>query len=344
MRLICALSISMTLFLSGCNSSDNDYIISAVGSYGDVAIITSSEQTQLRVSSTLNNISNEEVFVLKKEETLNLRYFPVKRWKDARNYRNVIVAVNWSDGGQLQGLVKNMIPEHRLAKMLNGSGGLIKINDPWLRNQIALIAVANSASNLNRLLENQCDIISREIDSSNNTRIISDNRKRGIHKDIVDKYKKHLGLSIEFPLDYRQNQINPDGFKGVEWIIPGPPTRGISLSWIETENCSRDMSDQNFLADSRAELGEYLHSEKIVKSSLEWGVDTIAGYDAISLSGSWVSSEVGVGGPFKCYFIANPNYSQIICIDLLVYAPDKEKVDYFRKMRAIIETLIIYSE
>ena len=166
-----------------------------------------------------------------------------------------------------------------------------------------------------------------------------DNRKRCFHKEVVANYKKHLGLSIEFTLDYRQNQIMPEGYKGLEWIIPGPPTRGISLGWIESDDCKLALEDKEFLAEARSELGKYLHSEKIVMSSLKWGEEKLAGIDAVRLSGSWVSNEVGVGGPFKCYFVADPNHNQIICVDLLVYAPDKDKMDYFRKMRSVIETL-----
>jgi len=339
MRRVLVLQILILLFLSGCNKSESDYIISAVGSYGDVAIISSSEQLQKRLLPEYDSINREEIFVLKKENTLHFRYFPAKHWKNARNYRNVIIALDWSDGGKVQGLIKDMISEARLNQLLNGPGGLVSIKDPWYRNQFAIVVVANSAASLKRLLKDKSDIISREIHKSNLERMMADNRKRGFHKDVVANYNKHLGLSIEFPLDYRQNQIMPDGYKGLEWIIPGPPTRGISLGWIETDDCKLALENKEFLAEARSKLGKYLHSETIVMSSLKWGEEKLAGIDAIRLSGSWVSDEVGVGGPFKCYFVPDPNMNQIICIDLLVYAPDKEKMDYFRKMRSVIETL-----
>jgi hypothetical protein len=339
MRRLFVFQFLVLLFLSGCDKPETDYIISAVGSYGDVAIITSSEQLQQRLFPEFESINSEEIFVLKKEKTLSFRYFQAKHWKNARNYRNIIIALDWSDGGKVQGLVKGMLSEERLNKLLSSPGGLVVIKDPWYRNQFAIVVVANSSSKLKKLLKDKNEIISREIYNSNMERLMSDNKKRGFHVEVVANYKKHLGLSIEFPLDYRQNQIMPDGYKGLEWIIPGPPTRGISLGWIETDDCKLALEDIEFLTEARSELGKYLHSETIVMSSLKWGEEKLAGIDAVRLSGSWVSDEVGVGGPFKCYFVPDPSQKQIICIDLLVYAPDKEKMEYFRKMRSVIETL-----
>ncbi|MBU1073753.1 DUF4837 family protein, partial [bacterium] len=43
-------------------------------------------------------------------------------------------------------------------------------------------------------------------------------------------------------------------------------------------------------------------------------------------------------GPFWCYFVADEARGRIFCLDLLVYAPNKEKMDFFRRLRALLET------
>ena len=56
------------------------------------------------------------------------------------------------------------------------------------------------------------------------------------------------------------------------------------------------------------------------------------------LAGDWRSNRVSVGGPFRSYFVADPDQGRLYCLDLLVYAPNREKMDDFRRLRAILET------
>jgi len=65
----------------------------------------------------------------------------------------------------------------------------------------------------------------------------------------------------------------------------------------------------------------------------------VAGLPAVKLTGAWSSRRVTAGGPFWSYFVADARRGRVLCLDLLVYAPDRPKMDYFRRMRAILGTL-----
>ncbi|MBU0743300.1 DUF4837 family protein, partial [bacterium] len=80
------------------------------------------------------------------------------------------------------------------------------------------------------------------------------------------------------------------------------------------------------------------HQEELDPVSFVWSHETIAGLRAVKLAGNWTSRRVEVGGPFWCYFVADEARGRIFCLDLLVYAPNKEKMDFFRRLRALLET------
>jgi hypothetical protein len=58
----------------------------------------------------------------------------------------------------------------------------------------------------------------------------------------------------------------------------------------------------------------------------------------VKLEGAWTSNRFAGGGPFWCYFIPDPDRGRLFCLDLLVYAPGMDKMDFFRRMEAIAGT------
>ena len=52
----------------------------------------------------------------------------------------------------------------------------------------------------------------------------------------------------------------------------------------------------------------------------------------------WVSRRFDGGGPFWSWFIADQQGKRLFCLDALCYAPGIDKIDYFRRMKAILHT------
>lgn len=325
--------------LAGCNGEGRDSIISAVGSYGDIAVILSDPELAPPLADFREALAPEHTFVIKQEAEYRFQTFEPRHWKDGRNYRNLLIVCRWGSGGQVQSAVEHLLPDDRLQGLVTGRGGVVIVRDPYFRNQLAIVAVARSPNDLVRVLNAQVpalrDTLARDIDR----RILSDNRRQGLLPGVALSAWRRFGVAIELPDVFHENQTRPDGFPGVEWIRTDGTTRGLTVSWDDVADPGTRLADRAALADMRTRLGDALHSESLDPDSFEWTTETVHGLPAVKLAGNWSSRRVGAGGTFWCYFVADPDRSRIYCFDLLVYAPNKDKMDDFRRLRALLESI-----
>jgi hypothetical protein len=123
----------------------------------------------------------------------------------------------------------------------------------------------------------------------------------------------------------------------VELIQPAP-SRGITVGWAQSVDPELLMGQPAILLELRKEMGLKMHDEQLATSSLVWSEDTLGGLPAVRLEGAWTSRNFDGGGPFWCWFVADPERQRVICVDVLCYAPGLEKMDFFRRLQAIVQT------
>lgn len=331
----------MLAFLAGCGGESNQSIVAAVGSYGDVAIVLSDARYDPLLDAFREQLPVNHAFVLKTEPSYRFRTFSGKHWRDGRNYRNVILAVRWGDGGPVQGAVKRLLSKQTLARLTHGPGDVVIVHDPWFRRQLAVVAVSRDAGHLIDMLRTRAVALRDTLDADVDRRIVADNRDAGLLTGPAPQQWRRYGFALEVPVSYHENQYRPDGFDGIEWLQTGGATRGLTVSWRQLPS-DRDptaaLADHDLLQRMRARLGEAMHQEELVEGSLRWSRTTVAGRPAVRLAGSWSDVKTKIGGPFWSYFLVSPR-GGLYCFDLLVYAPDRDKMDDFRRLRAILETL-----
>ncbi|MBC8426252.1 DUF4837 family protein [bacterium] len=324
--------------LAGCQQGGRETIISAVGSYGEIAVITTDAELVPALATFQDRLGPPETFVLRDEATYRFHHFEGKRWRDGRNYRNLIFVCRWGAGGPVQGAVEKLLNREALDRLTSGRGGVVTVRDPYFRNQLAFVAVARDPNALIRALNERLPALRDTLRHDIDRRIVGDNRRQGLMPGIVEHTWRAFGFRIELPAVFEENQARPDGFPGVEWLRTDGATRGLTVSWEDAGDPSGLLEDRDRLAALRARLGEAMHHEEIDPDSYVWSRETVAGRPAVKLAGNWASRRVEVGGPFWCYFVADEARGRVYCLDLLVYAPNREKMDYFRRLRALLET------
>ncbi len=85
-------------------------------------------------------------------------------------------------------------------------------------------------------------------------------------------------------------------------------------------------------------MGTKLHSEEILPETFVWYEAELGGVAVVKLEGAWNSTQFVGGGPFWCYFVPDERRGRIYCVDLLVYAPGMDKMNFFRRMDAVAST------
>jgi hypothetical protein len=192
-------------------------------------------------------------------------------------------------------------------------------------------------NSLGSILRNNAVKLREMFEEKSRERIVRRYRYDGLDDRLMTVLRDRFGFFLEIPAVFRQNQVEPEGFPGVELLQSGP-SRGITVSWTETDDPLSLLADRDALVEIRAEMGRRMHSEELVPETFVWSEALIDRAPAAKLEGAWNSTRFAGGGPFWCYFVPDTRRGRIYCVDLLVYAPGMDKGGFFRRLDALART------
>lgn len=322
---------------AGCGMSDEQGIIMAAGSYSDLAVVISDPRSEPLAKRFVEKLNTTTVFVIHEEPLFRSDLYQPEHMDMAKRYKNVVLLVRIGDGGPVEKRVKSMVNKETWQKLQSGTAGIVRLDDPWATYQTVLIMAHRDRNSLGSFLVKQAVAIRGILEKSNDERIMRGFRHKGLDTRLMNAYRAQFGFSFEIPKVFAQNQLKPNGFPGLELEQKSPP-RGISVSWLEHDDPVTALNDQDLLLEMRQEMGTRLHSENVLDFSLRWSREPLNGLSAVKVEGSWESTLGPKGGPFWSYFVADEARGRIICVDLLVFAPNVDKMPMFRKMNAIAQT------
>jgi hypothetical protein len=334
--------VLMTLVVAlGCDFDKEKGILMAAGSYGDLAVVVSNGNLKPLAERFVGGLNTPKTFVIKEEGLFNPDIFLSNQLDMGKGYKNAILLLRIGDGGAVEKTVKKKISDEAWEKLGSGGGGLVQLNDPWATYQTVLVVASRDRNSLGSLLRNKTDKIRDLFEESSRQRILRRNRYNGLDTNQMNAYRDRFGFSLEIPIDFKQNQLQPDGFPGLE-LLKSAPSRGISISWMGTEDVEWLMDQRAALVLMRQEMGEKLHSEEIIPETLVWEETKLGETEVLKMEGAWTSTRFAGGGAFWCYFIPDPQNNRVICLDLLVYGPGLDKMPLFRNLAAIASSFTLH--
>ncbi len=342
MKRFTLVAVLMTLVASlGCDFDKEKGILMAAGSYGDLAVVVSDRNIEPLARRFVDNLNVKKTFVIKEEGLFNPDVFYPDQLDMGKAYKNAILLLRIGDGGQVEKTVRKKLSEKTWSQLASGGGGMVQLNDPWATYQTVLVVASRDRNSLGSLLRNKTDKIRGLLEESSRQRILRRNRYNGLDTHLMNAYRERFGFSLEIPKDFKQNQLQPEGFPGLE-LLKQSPSRGITISWLNTEDVDWLMDQRGALHLMRQEMGEKLHSEDIIAESLVWEETTLGKMDVLKMEGAWTSKRFAGGGAFWCYFIPDPAHNRVICLDLLVYGPGLDKMPMFRNLAAVASSFTLY--
>ncbi len=328
---------AVTLLTGGCGMDKEKGILMAAGSYGDLAVVVSDRDLRPVADRFVAQFVTEKTFVIKPEPSFKVDIFEPDRWELAKGYKNVLMLVALGKGGGAEKAARGEISEPTWERLLSGGGGVVQAKDPWSTYQHLVVAASRDRNNLGSILNRNVGKIRKIFEDSNRERILRRNRYDGLNTNLVNANMDRLGFFLEVPGQYQQNQLEPDGFPGVE-MLRQRPSRGITVTWQETTEPSGVLADRDRLIEMREQMGLKMHSEEILPQTFEWTTVEWGDRKILKLEGAWTSNRFDGGGAFWCYFIPDEQHGRLWCLDLLVYAPGMDKMPMFRKMEAVAST------
>jgi hypothetical protein len=337
MRILVGLTLILAVGCGGCGIDSEKGILMAAGSYGDLAVVMSTDGLRPAADRFMGAMNLEKVFVIKPETLFKADFFGPQKWELAKGYKNALFLVRLGDGGEVEKAARKLMSTEAWEKLNAGGGGIVRVVDPWSTYQQVVVVASRDRNNLSSILAKNTEKIRLLFEDSNRERILRRNRYDGLNTAQMDAYWDRYGFFLEIPAAFEQNQLEPDGFAGLELMRTGP-SRGISLSWRPAADPVALLADTTQLVKMRQDLGHRLHDEEIIPSSFIWSSAEIDDVACVKLEGAWTSNRFAGGGAFWCYFIPDPKRERIFCLDLLVYAPGMDKMNIFRRLDAIAST------
>ncbi len=336
-RLITATAALAVLLAAGCGLDKEKAILMAAGSYGDLAVVVNDDAMKPMARQFLSRFNTETTFVIKTETNFKPDVFGPAKWEFGKGYKNALFLIHIGAGSGAEKQVRKLISKEAWQRISGGGGGVVKIKDPWSTYQLLIVVASRDRNSLGSLLNKNRDSIADLFNDGNRDRILRRNRHDGLKLDLMDLYWRDLGFFMEIPGEYSQNQYRPDGYPGLELMRNGP-SRGISVSWLETANPVRDLANFGLLTRLREQMGTKLHNEEIVPETFAWDETDFGDVVVVKLEGAWTSNKFVGGGPFWSFFVPDTDRGRIYCVDLLVYAPGMDKMDFFRRMASVAST------
>lgn len=329
--------LGLAMACGGCGMDKEKGILMAAGSYGDLAVVVSDAELRPVADRFVAQLVTEKTFVIKPEPTFKVDIFEPDRWELAKGYKNVLILVELGRGGGAEKGARGAVSKEAWGRLESGGGGVVQAKDPWSTYQHLVVAASRDRNNLSSILSRNVEKIREIYESSNRERILRRNRYDGLNTNLMNACMDRLGFFLEIPGEYEQNQLQPDGFPGVE-MMRKAPSRGITVSWLETTDPIGALADREQLAEMRARMGAKMHFEEILPETFVWEEIELDGKPFLKLEGAWTSTRFEGGGAFWSYFVAAPDQQRIYCVDALVYAPGMDKMDMFRRMEAVVST------
>ncbi len=335
--MVWVLVLPALLHMGACGLDKEKAILMAAGSYGDLAVVVNDQAMEPMARQFLGRFNTETTFVIKPEPNFKPDVFGPAKWEFAKGYKNALFLIHIGAGSGAEKQARKLISDEAWERISSGGGGVVKVKDPWSTYQLLVVVASRDRNSLGSLLNRNLETIQDLFNDNNRDRILRRNRHDGLKLDLMDLYWRDLGFFLEIPGEYTQNQYRPDGYRGLE-LMRSAPSRGISVSWLETADPVRDLANFGMLTRMREQMGIKLHGEEILPETFVWNETEIGGVAAVKLEGAWTSNRFVGGGPFWSFFVPDTNRGRIYCVDLLAYAPGMDKMDFFRRLAAVAST------
>lgn len=321
----------------GCEYDREKPIFMAPGSYGDIAVVVSSDALTGALDTFQAAFNQTFTFVLVEEDLFRLDFYGPDRWELAKGYKNIIFVWRVGDGGAVEKYLRNKLTSEGEARASTAGGVLLQIEEPFASYQHALVAAGTDRNSLISFMRNHAVEIREVFETTSARRIMRRYRHTGLNVEAMDRVWLRHHFFLEMPAEFALNQDSPDGFGAVEFMQTGP-SRGLTIAWTHSVDPQFLLSRRDLLLQWREEIAAKMHGDEIVPEAVVWKQDVIAGLPAVRLEGAWNSQRFTGGGPFWAWFIADPAGQRVFCLDALCYAPGVDKMDYFRRMQAILQT------
>lgn len=251
-------------------------------------------------------------------------------------YKYLILMATLDSDGRVGKIVNNVVsnPEIR-AQVESGDRFLITQEGQWSRDQFMLIIVGKDAEALSGIMAANSGLIFDTLDDVVTARMKKIMYKKREQKTLASRLMSTYNWTIRMQHDFFIPQEFPD--EGFMWFRRIFPERWIFVRWIDGGRES-DLNERWVVGERNRVGAKYYSGDYVEKQYLFSYKGTFLDRPAIITTGLWGNDDKIAGGPFKNYTFYDNNTKRIYMIDLAVYAPNRDKLPYLKRLDIIAHT------
>jgi hypothetical protein len=307
-----------------------------LGSYSDVAVIVPGGGEGEWGTALRGALAREQDYFVSREALFQVSVFDAEGGREAPRVKNIVVCgVVDPDTPQGRRIV-DAIGEENAARVRRGEINLVRRDDYPGSGQLTVVVTAASAGALGEYLRSHAATVTDVVESSCRERL-RENLRGDRNERLAENWARTSGFRIDVPSVYFP-AAGGDASGGVELQREGPP-RVLGVFWRDGAQAP-SLAHADDLFGARAEyVFRRYDGDRMDRSRTRFDETRLGDYAALRMSGYWFNDRHSpAGGFYETYFVWDQERRRLWAVDLVVYAPGREKTPLLRELRALAET------
>lgn len=338
--------IPTLIFFSGCDSS----LKPARGLEDQVIVVADSSEFE-SIKESLEKALEKTILTPQPEKLFEIKRIDFNELNKYRNYKNLFFAAPINSGTHVSSCIKSSLDSASIELLKKGESLSLIKNDLWAKNQIVILATANSLEEL------EFEILKRSDSYLYNLQKISDRRlKQSLYSGTYENEKveaqllKDYGWLIYVQVDFVLAVNNPE--ENFVWLRRSPDSdmeRWIFVHWID--NATPEYLNKDSIIKLRNTITEKFYRTSDDREYVEIADTNVNpvevnfnGRYALYTQGLWRMTDKFMGGPFVNYTFYDETTKRIYMIDGSIFAPKYFKKKLIQQVDVLLQSFLTDKE
>jgi hypothetical protein len=278
------------------------------------------------LESTVRSILQEPIPTPQPEPEFKVRVGTASKFDTYSKFRIIFII------GTSQDTFVRQILGQRADSLSEGDFGLLKVPNPWLKGQFALIFVARDTAKLVPGLR----VYAARIRQTLRGIVLGQMAKavyiEGVDKKLTEEFRIKYGFTIDVPRRWFLNEEH--AAERFIYLYGHVPDRNVFVHWQDT---TRALVPESLAVLRDRLTGRYYDGDSINRWFLQAETIAFLAGPCVRLSGVWRNDREVIGGAFVNYSL---NFrGRFYMADGLLFNPGKPKLDALAQTEAVIRTL-----
>jgi len=278
----------------------------------------------------ISAISSDTLRMPQREPFRKFYSVPMKGWEFKNQLSNIVWILSLSNQEQKQ-IAEQLLTPNAFQFVKSGKVLEKLLENVWAKNQKVLTFFAADSRALNSYLSQNQIKIGKTLEDLEREQIAFKLYKNDEREKMEGELREKYGWSFRVPSGW---EILEEGQNYI-WFGKASPHRWFLVSW-------KDSKLKPNLWKWKTDIAEMIYGEIGIDTTAQIVGKTFFECGQIStIQGLWFHKMDAKGGPFKSFAFFDSATNSWFFIDCQVFAPEREKMQFFREMETMASTFSV---